>query len=66
MAKKQTTIDWIAYVLLCVGGLSIGLVGLLKFDLLDTIFGKIPTLLKIVQILIGIAAVYIFYMKVKK
>ena len=37
--KKLSTIDWVALVLLIVGGLNWLLVGLFSFDLVATIFG---------------------------
>ena len=52
------TIDVIAVILLVVGGLNWGLVGLLKFDLVATIFGDMSLLSRIVYVLVGVAAVY--------
>lgn len=50
-------LDCIISVLLIVGGLNWGLVGLLDFNLVTTIFGA-TALTKIVYILVGAAAVY--------
>jgi hypothetical protein len=52
------TIDVFAAVLLVVGGLNWGLVGLLSFDLVETIFGNMTVLSRIVYILVGLSAVY--------
>ena len=65
MADKNT-VDWIALVLLVVGGLNWGLVGLFKFDLVEAILGAIPVLRDIVYILVGIAAIYTIYYLTKK
>jgi len=51
-------IDVLAAVLLVVGGLNWGLVGLMKFDLVESLLGGIPALMNTVYILVGAAAVY--------
>lgn len=55
---KLNTVDLIALVLLIVGGLNWGLVGLLSFDLVATLFGAGSVLSNTVYILVGVAAVY--------
>jgi uncharacterized protein len=68
MAKNQekNVIDWIALVLVIVGGLNWGLVGLFSFDLVKAILGAIPILQNAVYILVGIAAAYMIYYVMKK
>ena len=55
-------IDVLAAVLLVIGGLNWGLVGLLHFDLVATIFGlkfgETSMLSSVVYLLVGLAAVY--------
>jgi len=51
-------LDVLAAVLLVVGGLNWGLVGLFEFDLVATLFGEVPLIMKTVYALVGIAAVY--------
>lgn len=53
-----TVLDWIATVLLIVGGLNWGLVGLARFDLVATLFGDFTPLSRIVYVLVGLAAIY--------
>jgi len=65
MAEKSI-LDWIALVLVIVGGLNWGLVGLLNFDLVNAIFGSVPILQKAVYVLVGLAAVYTIYYITKK
>jgi len=65
MAEKSI-IDWIALILLIIGGLNWGLVGAGGWDLVDMILGSIPWLAKIVYILVGIAALYTIYYLFKK
>ena len=47
----------IALILVVVGGLNWGLVGLLDFDLVATIFGEMSAISRVVYILVGISAV---------
>jgi uncharacterized membrane protein YuzA (DUF378 family) len=62
----KSVIDWIALVLVIVGGLNWGLVGLLNVDLVELIFGTIPILQRIVYIVVGLAAIYLIYFATKK
>lgn len=57
--NKLNTLDWLAYILVIVGGLNWALVGLLKFDLVAAIFGDMSILSRIVYIAVGISAVYL-------
>lgn len=52
-------IDWVALVLVLVGGLNWGLVGLLGFDLVAAIFGEMSLLSRVVYSLVGLATVYV-------
>lgn len=52
------TIDVIVAALLVIGGLNWGLVGLLNFDLVATIFGDMSLLSRTVYSLVGLCAVY--------
>lgn len=65
MADKSS-IDWLALVLVIVGGLNWGLVGLFGFDLVAAIFGAMSMLSRIVYSLVGLAAVYMVYFATKK
>jgi len=65
MAEKNT-LDWIALVLLVIGGLNWGLVGLFSFDLVEAVLGSIPILQKIVYVLVGLSAAYTIYFLTKK
>jgi uncharacterized protein len=52
------SLDVLIAVLLIVGGLNWGLVGVLHFDLVGTIFGDMSALSRIVYSVVGLAAVY--------
>ena len=62
---KFNSIDWLALVLIIVGGLNWGLVGAFKFNLVDTIFGENSLLARIVYVLVGLSAVYMIFAAAK-
>lgn len=51
-------IDNIALVLIIIGALNWGLVGLFNFNLVDTIFGTMSIISRIVYILVGISGLW--------
>jgi uncharacterized membrane protein YuzA (DUF378 family) len=57
--NKLNVLDWIALVLVIVGGLNWALVGLFGFDLVAAIFGDMSVLSRIVYVLVGLSAVYV-------
>lgn len=61
--KKMNGLDWLAMILVIVGGLNWGLVGIAKFDLVAAIvgkeFGDVNALSQIVYTLVGLSAVYL-------
>jgi uncharacterized membrane protein YuzA (DUF378 family) len=58
---KLNTIDWVALVLVIVGGLNWGLIGAFDFNLVDSIFGAGSAISRVVYVLVGLAAVYLLY-----
>jgi len=57
--KKLNVLDWIALILVIIGGLNWGLVGIFNFDLVAAIFGAMSILSRIVYILVGLSALYV-------
>ena len=58
--KRLNALDWVAIVMLVIGGLNWGLVGLFQYDLVAAIFGGTASLAaRIVYILVGLSAVYV-------
>lgn len=57
--QKLNIADWLALVLVLVGALNWGLVGILEFDLVATLFGEMSLLTRIIYAIVGIAALYI-------
>ena len=67
MEKKMkiNAMDWIALVLVIVGGLNWGLVGAFNFDLVATLLGEMSALARVVYILVGLSAIYLVYTATK-
>lgn len=63
--KKANVIDWIAVILVIVGGLNWGLVGIFKWDLVAAIFGDMSGITRAIYALVGIAALYMIYTSTK-
>jgi len=57
--KNLNIVDYIALVLVIVGGLNWGLVGIFNFDLVAAIFGSLSVLSNIVYILVAVSSVYL-------
>jgi len=57
--KKLTGLDWIAVVLLIIGGLNWGLIGIFRFDLIAALFGYMSWFTRIIYTLAGIAGIYV-------
>ena len=63
---ERNVVDWIALVLVIIGGLNWGLVGAFSFDLVEAILGAVPVLQRLVYGLVGISAIYMIYYVMKK
>jgi hypothetical protein len=57
--KTLNAWDWIALVLVIIGGLNWGLIGFFKFDLVASIFGDMSSLSRIIYALVGLSAIYV-------
>lgn len=58
---RMNGIDWLAYVLVIIGGLNWGLVGLFDFNLVDELFGADSAVSTIIYVLVGLSAVFLLY-----
>ena len=61
MARRMGAIDWLAMVLMIIGGINWGLVGLVNIDLVATIFGDMTAASRAVYGLVGLSALYSIY-----
>ncbi|MBU1045630.1 DUF378 domain-containing protein [Patescibacteria group bacterium] len=57
--NKLNVLDWVALILVIIGGLNWALVGLFSFDLVAAIFGAMSILSRIIYVLVGLSAVYL-------
>lgn len=62
----KNAFEWIALILLVIGGLNWGLVGALDFNVVDTIFSSGSIVAKIIYILVGVSALYGLFFLFKK
>jgi uncharacterized membrane protein YuzA (DUF378 family) len=58
---KMNALDKLAVLLLIVGGFNWGLVGWLKYNLVDEIFGVESTISRVIYALVGMASLYAIY-----
>ncbi len=65
MANKMKTLDWVAIVLLVIGGLNWGLVAF-GYNLVEMLLGSIPLLMKTVYGLVGLSAIYSIFSLAKQ
>jgi uncharacterized protein len=59
--KNLNTIDWVAFVLLVIGGLNWGMIGVFNVDLVRSIFGNMTMITRAVYVLVGVSALYSAY-----
>jgi len=58
---KTSALDKLAILLLVIGGLNWGLVGWLKYNLVDKIFGVESMMSRIIYAIVGVAALYCIF-----
>ncbi len=63
--NKLSALDWLALVLVIVGGVNWGLVGGFGFNLVDAIFGSMSMIGRIVYALVGLSAIYLAVISMK-
>lgn len=66
---KMSTLDWVATVLVVVGGLNWGLVGLFNYDLVANLFGggdATAMFARVIYVLVGLSALWMIMMVSKK
>ncbi|MEK7653172.1 MAG: DUF378 domain-containing protein [Patescibacteria group bacterium] len=57
--KKLNGLDWLAIILVVIGGLNWALVGLFKWDVVALIFSDMSIAARVVYVVVGVAAVYL-------
>ncbi|MEK6840455.1 MAG: DUF378 domain-containing protein [Nanoarchaeota archaeon] len=61
---KMNAVDWIAMVLLLIGGLNWGFMGFFNYNLVSSLFGA-GTFTKIIYDLVGLSALWSIWMVAK-
>jgi len=61
MQIKLHILDYIALILLAVGGINWGLVGAFNVDLVATLFGQMELVSRIIYSIVGLSAIYTLY-----
>jgi len=59
--KKMNVVDWVAFILVIIGGLNWGLIGFFNFDLVAAIFGDMSAISRVVYALVGLSALYMLF-----
>ena len=62
MKKEKSWVDWLAYILVIVGGINWGLYAF-DWNLVNLIFGSIAWLETLVYVLVGLSAIYMIFKK---
>jgi uncharacterized membrane protein YuzA (DUF378 family) len=62
---RMNALDWIAMVLMIIGGLNWGMVGLFDVDVVARLFGTQSPFSRVIYVLVGLAALYAIYTAVK-
>lgn len=61
MEQRLSTMDWVALVLVIIGGLNWGLVGFFNYDLVASVFGDMSTVTRIIYDLVGLSGLYLVF-----
>ncbi|MEI6498953.1 MAG: DUF378 domain-containing protein [bacterium] len=56
---RMNSLDWLALVLVLIGGLNWGLVGFFDYNLVSAIFGDMTAFSRVIYALVGLSAVYL-------
>lgn len=65
-AKKMSTVDWIAWLLVVVGAINWGLIGVANLNLVESLLGVWPVLVQVVYVLVGLSGLYVLWMAFSK
>ncbi len=63
---KMSSLDWVASILVIVGGLNWGLVGAFNYNLVDSVFGVESVIARIIYVLVGLSALWMVMLVSKK
>ena len=58
---KNNRLDMAALGLVILGGLNCGLIAAFQWDFVDALLGSLPTLQRLLYLLVGLSALYMLY-----
>ncbi len=58
---KMNALDYVAWILVIIGGLNWGLVGAFKYNLVASLFGANSGLSRTIYVLVGLGALYLIF-----
>ncbi|WP_010597017.1 DUF378 domain-containing protein [Rickettsiella massiliensis] len=61
MLKSPSVLDWVALIILFIGGLNWGLIGLFHLNLITALFGEFSPIARILYIIVGLCAIYVLF-----
>lgn len=64
--KNLNTFDWVALLLLVIGGINWGTIAVFSTDLVSSVFGDMTALTRVVYGLVGLSALYTLYILTAK
>ncbi len=64
--KHLNAFDWVALVLVVIGGVNWGLIGLFNLDLVSTLFGVMTLFTRVIYVLVGVSALYTLFILLTK
>ncbi|MEN9852082.1 MAG: hypothetical protein RI996_25 [Candidatus Parcubacteria bacterium] len=60
--KNLNSFDWVALVLLIIGGINWGAIAIFNIDLVQILFGEMTYLTRVVYGIVGASALYVIYL----
>ena len=60
--KSLNALEWIVLVLTIIGGINWGLVGAFNLNLVDTVFGSMSMITRVIYILVGLSGLYLIFL----
>lgn len=64
--KHLNVFDWVALILLVIGGINWGMIGIFNVDLVSGLFGVTTILTRIIFVMVGLAAIHTVYILAAK
>ena len=64
--KHLNVFDWVALILLVIGGINWGMIGIFNADLVSGLFGVTTILTRTIFVMVGLAAIHTVYILAAK